>query len=371
MQDLTQKNDDTTQAQDAAKHPGSELREVLAGLNMTPRQIANEAGLSPIYVNQLIAGKVSMVADAAVRLAAFTDTDAQRWMELQVSHDLAKASEKFVNDLGAFPEDDDPQDIEPRSKYITEMTCDEAREFLLEPASYCSIQLPEYFQFGPLLSHVASAVNAGEFTPTDIRRHEGVNHQVMTNKDGRYAWRPLEIIHPALYVSLVNEITHPERWATVVEKFEEFSLISKVSCLSLPVQSLTDDSDKAAQIQQWHTTVEQKSVELSLDYDYLFQTDVVDCYASIYSHSIAWALHGKDEAKKRRNDLDMVGNVIDRKIQDMHLGQTNGIPQGSTVMDFIAEMVLGYADAELAQRCANDGIHEYQMLRYRDDYRIS
>ena len=250
------------------------------------------------------------------------------------------------------------------------MTCDGAREFLLDPAHYCSIQLPDYFQFGPLLSNIIDAITESGFAAPDVRRHDGVNHRLMTNKDGRYAWRPLEIIHPALYVSLVNEITHPERWATIVEKFGEFSSIPKVHCLSLPVQSLTDDSDKAAQIQQWHTSVEQKSIELSLDYEYLFQTDVVDCYASIYSHSIAWALHGKDEAKKRRSDPELVGNVIDWKIQDMRLGQTNGIPQGSTVMDFIAEMVLGYADVKLTQRCEADGICEYQILRYRDDYRI-
>ena len=54
----------------------------------------------------------------------------------------------------------------------------------------------------------------------------------------------------------------------------------------------------------------------------------------------------------------------------MHLGQTNGIPQGSLLMDFIAEMVLGYADTELTKRCADDGIKEYQIIRYRDDYRI-
>ena len=370
MQDFSQNNGDPTKVPDDAKHPGSELREVLAGLGLTPRQIASEAGLSPIYLNQLIAGKASMVADVAVRLAAFTGTDAQRWMDLQVTHDLAIASEKFENDLSAFPADDDAQDVEPRSKYIIEMTCDEAREFLLEPASYCSIQLPEYFQFGPLLSSVATAVTNDGFSATEVRRYEGVNHRVMTNKDGRYAWRPLEVIHPALYVSLVNEITDSANWATILEKFRSFTTVPQIACLSLPVQSLTDDSDRAAQIQQWHTAVEQKSIELSLDYDYLFQTDIVDCYASIYSHSIAWALHGKDEAKQNRRDLGLVGNSIDHKIQDMHLGQTNGIPQGSTIMDFIAEMVLGYADTELAQRCADDQIHEYQVLRYRDDYRI-
>ena len=56
----------------------------------------------------------------------------------------------------------------------------------------------------------------------------------------------------------------------------------------------------------------------------------------------------------------------------MSNGQTNGIPQGSILMDFIAEIVLGYADLKLARKlksckeCKTD----YKIIRYRDDYRI-
>ena len=38
--------------------------------------------------------------------------------------------------------------------------------------------------------------------------------------------------------------------------------------------------------------------------------------------------------------------------------------------DFIAEMVLGYADMQLADRLKKEGITEYKVLRYRDDYKI-
>jgi hypothetical protein len=34
----------------------------------------------------------------------------------------------------------------------------------------------------------------------------------------------------------------------------------------------------------------------------------------------------------------------------MRHGQTNGIPQGSVLMDFIAEMVLGYADTLITKK---------------------
>jgi hypothetical protein len=54
----------------------------------------------------------------------------------------------------------------------------------------------------------------------------------------------------------------------------------------------------------------------------------------------------------------------------MRHGQTNGIPQGSVLMDFISEMVMGYADMELSSRLTAAGVSEYRVLRYRDDYRI-
>lgn len=51
-------------------------------------------------------------------------------------------------------------------------------------------------------------------------------------------------------------------------------------------------------------------------------------------------------------------------------GQTNGIPQGSTLMDFIAEIILGYVDLSLTKEIEKTEIINYKIIRYRDDYRI-
>lgn len=106
-----------------------------------------------------------------------------------------------------------------------------------------------------------------------------------------------------------------------------------------------------------------------LDYDYCIQTDITDCYSSIYTHTIAWAIQGKKVAKQNRNTG--LGNDIDKKIQSMQNNQTNGIPTGSVLMDFIAEIVLGYADKKVADFIKKEKIvDKFQILRYRDDYRI-
>ncbi len=96
----------------------------------------------------------------------------------------------------------------------------------------------------------------------------------------------------------------------------------------MPVVSLSEQKDKAEQVSHWWHSVEQRSIELSLEYDYLIETDITDCYGAIYTHSIAWALHTKTTAKQKRTDKSLLGNIIDAHIQDMRHGQTNGIPQG-------------------------------------------
>ena len=182
----------------------------------------------------------------------------------------------------------------------------------------------------------------------------------------------MQLIHPALYVAIVHEMTKEKNWKLIVERFEEFQR-GVVECASLPViKSEKEKSGKAAQILTWWEKVEQKSLALSLEYEYLFHTDIVDCYGSIYTHSVAWALHTKEEAKepKNRNKQELLGVFIDKNLRGMQNGQTNGIPQGSVLMDFIAEIVLGYTDQELSNKLKDVSKEEYKIIRYRDDYRV-
>jgi RNA-directed DNA polymerase len=96
-----------------------------------------------------------------------------------------------------------------RDRSILEMTASQARVFLLKPESYCSIDLPVYFNFARLLKCVAAEVLGKSLASLSSkpRDHEGVNYSMLSNKDGRHAWRPFQLIHPALYISLVEKMT--------------------------------------------------------------------------------------------------------------------------------------------------------------------
>ena len=99
-------------------------------------------------------------------------------------------------------------------------------------------------------------------------------------------------------------------------------------------------------------------------------TDIINCYSSIYTHTISWALYGEEFAKDHKDDKTLLGYKIDYILRQMNYNQTNGIPQGSVITDYIAEMILGYADLLLSEKLSSMQIDDYKIIRFRDDYRI-
>ncbi|MBW8523650.1 reverse transcriptase [Chryseobacterium chendengshani] len=260
-------------------------------------------------------------------------------------------------------------------KNILEVSSHEAKIFFLKKESYSRLELPHYFNFQLIINKIdEKLINSDlkDFRSSSPREFENVNYKLITNKDGKYAWRPFQLIHPAIYVNLVNRITDEGNWKFIIDRFKIFRNNKNIECHSLPLISITiDKDDKRGQILSWWQLIEQRSLHLSLEYKYTVHTDITDCYGSIYTHSIPWALHTKEEAKKRVNrNSGSIGNIIDNHLQDMSYGQTNGIPQGSALMDFIAEILLGYVDLLLSEKLKSLKIEEYKILRYRDDYRI-
>jgi len=268
-------------------------------------------------------------------------------------------------------------------KKLTELTHTEARQYFLKQENYCNIDLPIYFDFQPLLDALALNGNLSDIALGDAKKIDNINYKFLTNKDGKFAWRPLQLINPAIYVILVNKITREENWNFIVNRFKRFQKNDRIKCYSIPITSTTNEkSDKAGTILNWWQQIEQKSLELSLDYDCFMNTDITDCYGSIYTHTIPWALHGEKRIKadyllSSKPKKKFLGNEIDDIIRKMQYSQTNGIPQGSVLMDFIAEIILGYADAKLTTKIKlynrkedRYKITDYSILRYRDDYRI-
>ncbi len=259
-------------------------------------------------------------------------------------------------------------------KNILNLNHIDAKKFFLTQDAFSNIELPNYFIFKDVLLAVDKAFKKKILDLSDLKKakdKETANHVLYGNKDGKYAWRKYQIINPLMYVSLVNIITEKENWKFLQNRFKEFQKFKNIRCESLPIIPMGKRKQKAAQISQWVNNVEKKSISMALDYKFIYHTDISNCYGSIYTHSLAWAIHSKKIGKTKRGFSELFGNKIDCHLQAMNNGQTNGIPEGSSLMDFIAEIVLGYVDHELSQKL--NGIidnKKYYILRYRDDYRI-
>src|SRR5690606_18699873 len=85
-------------------------------------------------------------------------------------------------------------------KSILDLTAGEAKAFLLKPESYCNVDLPAYIGFGTLINKVHIALDGRNLSSLSgkPRNYDDVNYTILNNKDGKYAWRPFQLIHPAL-----------------------------------------------------------------------------------------------------------------------------------------------------------------------------
>lgn len=263
-------------------------------------------------------------------------------------------------------------------KTILELSYAEARQYLLQSESYCTIPLPQYFDFSKILQKVESVIgnrdlksclkNDKEYPS----QYENVNYRFLVNKDGKYAFRPLQLANPFIYYFIVQKITENDNWNELLSHFQNMQMPT-IDVTSIPkIQEKKELAQAAADIPAWWESYEQASIEMGLKYRYIFITDITDCYGSIYTHAISWALLGKNVAKQKRQDKNILGNIIDRYMLAMNNDQTNGIPQGSVLFDLIAEIVLTYADKMLYDVLQEEQIsdEDYRIIRYRDDYRI-
>ncbi len=252
---------------------------------------------------------------------------------------------------------------------LIELSNEEAKQHFLKGSSYFNGDMPSYISFDPVLTKVDAVLDGKIYTHFQSNKpnnFEGVNYSFIANKDGKFSWRPYELMHPAIYVSLVNEICKPENWQHITQRLLEFEC-GAVECCSAPGMSIDNQTDVATQVRSWWQRVEQRSLSCSLEFSHVLHTDVTDCYGSLYTHSIPWAIHGIEEAKQNRKN-SLIGNQIDAHIQAGRYGQTNGISQGSALMDFVAEIVLGFVDKQIHRKLGEP--EDFRVLRYRDDYRI-
>lgn len=100
--------------------------------------------------------------------------------------------------------------------------------------------------------------------------------------------------------------------------------------------------------------------DISMGKKYMVKADVSQCFLSIYSHSIAWALATKKIAKQTVKDQNKWYNQLDHFVMNIKNGETHGLLIGPHTSNILSEIVLCAVDNTLC--------HKWQYVRAIDDY---
>ena len=261
------------------------------------------------------------------------------------------------------------------TKNVLSLESKDAMDFFLKSEQYHGFELPEYFVFDELLQNVKNAIGDIPYEEciqdeTSLENLSDVNLDILLNKDGRYAVRPIILANPFLYYFLVREICNEQSWPLIKNLFEKFHVPHITSCALPIIPKEKEPFHKSTTIINWWSSMEQRSIELSLEYRYMFVTDITNCYGSVNPQAFDWAFSFKDTQYEKDNESS-ISKSIQKYLRAFQQGRNIGIPQGSAIFDFVGEIILGYSDLLLYEAIQKAGITtHYEIIRYRDDYRI-
>ena len=94
---------------------------------------------------------------------------------------------------------------------------------------------------------------------------------------------------------------------------------------------------------------------------FLVHADISNCYPSLYSHVMPWALVGIPRAKRDRFNTSLWFNKIDSYSRACCRNETAGVPIGPATSNIACEIILERVDRVLRQRGFN-------YVRFIDDY---
>lgn len=100
--------------------------------------------------------------------------------------------------------------------------------------------------------------------------------------------------------------------------------------------------------------------DLLIDKKYLVKADISNCFPSMYTHSLAWALATKPIAKQNSRNPDEWYNKIDTYSQKIKDKETHGFLIGPHVSNLLSEIILVDIDEKLSRK--------WNYIRKIDDY---
>lgn len=207
-----------------------------------------------------------------------------------------------------------------------------------------------------------------------ISKYNSSKATVYSISKGKLSRRFLQIPNPKHFSILSEKIV--SRWASYEAVFN-LSEYSK----SYPIPEISADKRSVSTSSKSVSEFRNSLLKTSIDKLIEVRVDISKFYPTIYTHSIAWALLGKDKAKhyfKEKDNLDTLiaggdtdaelykyAESVDNALRACQERQSIGIPIGPDTSHIIAEIVACRIDDILKTRLGFIGL---KACRYYDDY---
>src|SRR5574340_789364 len=164
--------------------------------------------------------------------------------------------------------------------------------------------------------------------------------------------RVLSVPHPLPYAKLCMALH--ENW----EHFEY--IVENPSSYIKPCQHA---DGRVLVMNAYSDSVEKANRHLRHSFGMLYrvETDIANCFPSVYSHALPWALVGLDAAKAAKYDGTKWFNQIDKNLRACRRDETQGIAIGPGTSNIAAEALLAKVDEKLREK-------SFSFTRYIDDY---
>lgn len=160
---------------------------------------------------------------------------------------------------------------------------------------------------------------------------------------------------------------HPESFHDIAffisEKWDEILAQCKRSNYSASIPQSTPSGDRAISI------TSQKDLAIIVykimsPYRYTVKTDIARFYPSVYTHTITWAMHGKEMAKNDVSKGKLTHDYLDKLVRSSQDDQSVGLPVGPDSSRVIAEIIASAVDTKFAKLFYGEGV---AVVRHVDD----
>ncbi|MBN9653873.1 RNA-directed DNA polymerase [Halobacillus sp. GSS1] len=236
--------------------------------------------------------------------------------------------------------------------YMSELTADQVYEGLLAHGLF-NDKLPPFLSSKPFYDYCQ------QHTPSFNMTQEARPFIYYENMRNINIPRPLGIPNPILYQKLCFNIK--ENWNNILNHFRNTTSNQDYKKSRIHIRKLKDNRNIFEMNYKNHKIDKPPEPELLIGNRYLVKADIATCFHSIYTHSLSWALVGKETAKDNKSDDSKWYNKLDFHTRNTTNGETHGLLIGPTTSNLLSEIILTSIDFELSKK-------DWKYVRNIDDY---